>query len=198
MSSFIEVVTDNGDAPVTITDALRHCRALESDADLVWNYLRAATLSVEDYTGRSLTTKTFRLMSSDWPEGRIFELRRTPLVSITHVKYYASGDAALTTMSAAAYRAHTGRTPGAVEFLPDTDLEGLESRLDAAQITFVAGYGSAAYQIPHQLRLAVLMLTHHWFDERRPVSDAKGAVEIPFSLRHILRAFRVDSQLAIP
>jgi uncharacterized phiE125 gp8 family phage protein len=198
MSSFIQTVTDSGNAPVNIADALRHLRALESDTDMVWNYLLAATQAVEDYTGRSLTTKTFRLLSSDWPEGRIFELRRTPLVSITDVKYYASGDTALTTMSASAYRAHTGRTPGAVEFLPDTDLEGLESRLDGVQVTFVAGYGAAAYQIPNSLRLAVLMLAHHWFDERRPVADAKGASEMPFSLRHLLRSYRVDSQLAIP
>ena len=197
MSSFIQLVTDSDVAPVALTDALRHLRALESDVDMVWTYLNAATAAVEDYTGRSLTSKTFRLNAAEWPEARLFELRRSPLVSITSVKYYAEDDTVLTTMSSAAYRAIAGRLPGLVEFLPDTDLVALEPRSDAVQVDFVAGHGLKAYAIPAQLRLAVLMLTHHWFDERRVMTD-KAATEIPFSLQHLLRAFRVDAQLSIP
>jgi uncharacterized phiE125 gp8 family phage protein len=197
MSSFIQVVTDSDVAPVSLTEALRHVRALESDIDMVWTYLNAATAAVEDYTGRSLTSKTFRLSASEWPEARLFELRRSPLVSITSVKYYAQDATALTTMSSSAYRAVMGRLPGLVEFLPDTDLVALETRSDAVQVDFVAGHGLKAYAIPAQLRLAVLMLTHHWFDERRVIAD-KASAEIPFSLRHLLRAYRVDAQLSIP
>lgn len=197
MSSFIKVITGADTAPIAISDALRHLRALENDSDMVWTYLQAATALVEDYTSRSLVSKTFDLYLPEWPVGMV-ELRRTPLVSVTHVKYYASGATVQSTLSTDDWRSFTGREPGMLEFTPTFDAPGLETRQDAVEIRFVAGYGTKSSAMPAALRTAILMLTHYWFDERKPIADAKAVVELPFSVRHLLRAFRVDSQFAIP
>lgn len=198
MSSFLKVVSGAEVAPVGLTDALRHIRALENDADMVWTYLQGATALVEDYTGRSLVTKTFALTLSSWPDkSRVLELRRSPLLAISSVKYYAEGASVQTTLSSAEYLAITGRLPGAIQFLDTLSFPALAVREDAVTVEFTAGYGTAASAMPAELRVAILMLTHHWFDERTPFVGAKS-MEMPFSLRTLLRAFRVDATLTIP
>ena len=194
----IKLVTGAETAPVTLAQALRHLRALESDADMVWTYLQAATAMVEDYCGRSLVSKTFDLLLSKWPEnGQLIELRRSPLVSITHVKYYADGSASQTTWDSSNYRVLTARLPGALEIVSGASLPGLSDRESAVEIRFVAGYGTQVSAIPAELRTAVLFWTQHLFDRRMPV-EAAEVREVPMALRHLLRAFRVENQFSIP
>jgi uncharacterized phiE125 gp8 family phage protein len=197
----IKLVTGATDAPVSLATALRFCRALEQDVDMVWLLLQAAVEKIEDYTGRSLITKTFCLELDGWPNfcgGPIhyelglpsINLPRTPLTVIDHVKYYS--DTVLTTLSSDNYRADTARIPGRLVFADGISLPTTDVRHDAVQIQFKAGYGTKPGTMPPTLRTAVLMLTHHWFDKRRGVDDVKGE-EVPMSLRGILHAYKVET-----
>lgn len=198
----IKLVTGANDAPVSIASALRFCRALDQDVDMVWLLLQAAVEKIEDYTGRSLVTKTFCLELETWPNFcadplympkglAAINLPRTPLVAIDHVKYYADGT--LTTLSSDNYRADTARVPGRLVFVEGITYPTPDVRHDAVQIQFTAGYGTRPGVIPPTLRTAVLMLTHHWFDQRVPVVTGTITAEVPMSLKTILRAFRVES-----
>lgn len=98
------LVTPAAVAPVSIATALRHCRALQSEVDLLWLYLLAAVEKVEDYTGRSMITKTYRVESPVWQDivgiaaysptvdqlsmsVLAINLPRTPLLVIDSLKY---------------------------------------------------------------------------------------------------------------
>lgn len=215
----IVVVTPDTVFPVSLNLALRHIRALESDADLVKLYLRAATRAVEDYTGRSLLTKTFVLNLQSWPcydgywqstrqfmpleyapmwgDGKLrgLELRRSPLVAITGVKYWDFASSAQLVFDPANYYTDTAATPGRMVFnvnAPGFTFPTLMKRPDAILITFTAGYGLLESQMDPMLQMAVLMFAHQMFDNRVPVGDARN-VELPMSLRYMLRAMKVDS-----
>lgn len=187
----IRVVTPSGILPVSLELALRHIGALDHDLDLVQFYLLAATELVEDYTGRSLITKTYCLDIDTFPVESI-ELRRSPLVSISSLKYYAPGETSLTTWAAANYRADITSVPGRLMILPDVTIPDVDDRHDAVQITFTAGYGTKESSVDSALRLAIIQLAHHSFDNRVPIGDVK-MVELPMSLRRILDSKKVRS-----
>jgi uncharacterized phiE125 gp8 family phage protein len=198
------LVTGTKNAPVDLATALRFCRALEQDVDMVWLLLIAATEKLEDYTGRSLITKTFCLEMDRWPDfnkAGTFEpewipginLPRTPLSAIDFVKYYYNGT--LTTWATTNYRTDTARIPGRLVLADNITFPSVDLRHDTIQIQFQAGYGTTPGTIPSTLRTAVLMLTHHWFDNRIPVDIARGVgiSEIPMSLRDLLHAYKVET-----
>ncbi len=162
-------------------------RVLENEVDIVELYLQAATELVEDYTGRSLLNKSYRLDSDSFA---ICELKRNPVTAITSVKYYASGDSALTTLDDSSYRLDNTSLPSKIIFTPNLDFPDIEDRSDAVQVEFVAGYGDKSSDVDPSLKLAVLQFAHQCYEQRVPVGDVK-MMQLPFSLRHILRAKRV-------
>jgi uncharacterized phiE125 gp8 family phage protein len=178
--------------PVSMATALKALRVLQGDADLVSLYLAAATEKVEDYTARSLIYQTFRLDLPRWPSKKLLELRRTPLASVTHIKYYAEGSTELTTLNSADYRVCISPIPGRVEFTEGYEFPTLSERFDAVQVTFVSGYGTTENVVPSLLRAGVLMMARNYYDNRVPVGDAK-IVEMPLNVRDILRSQRVES-----
>lgn len=183
----IRVVTPSVNAPVAITTALRHVRALEMDVDLVQLYLLAATEAVEDYTGRALLTKTYCLDLEEFPSDSV-ELRRSPLSAIDSVKYYIGG--VLTTWNAANYRAEIGSLPGKLHIVDGVDVPDVDTRHDAVQIQFQAGQGTREHQVDPMLRLAVLEFTSSFYENRTPIGDVK-MVPLPFNLKRLLRAKKI-------
>lgn len=192
--------------PVSLYTALRQMRALTEDADMVSFYLQAATERVEDYTGRALISRSFTLRLPSWPSlaysgglrgavpsSLFLELRRSPLVSVTSVKYYPEDGGAQATLNSSNYKVHTFRTPGGIEFNDKgADLPALAIREDAVEVVFVAGQGTLEHQISPLLRQAVLLLARHYYDNRMPVDSDKLAI-VPMSIRDILRSQRVES-----
>jgi hypothetical protein len=209
--------------PVQLQTALRHIRALESDADLVAFYLKVATAAVEDYTGRALLTKTYNLLLDAWPQYRGYwpsfrqylpfesvatwgqstlrrlELRRTPLVSVQSIQYwdYASGN--FLTFPSSNYYVDLTTTPGTIAWndnAPGFNFPDLLEIPGAVTIGFTAGSGTLESQMDPMLRMAVLAFTKTLFDSRDPVCDGK-CMPLPYSLAHMLRAKRVDSLTSV-
>ena len=72
----------------------------------------------------------------------------------------------------------------------------LRSR-NAVQVDFWAGYGAgstgnAATLVPEGHKLAVRLLTAHFFENREPVPVGTVARELPFSLRALIDLHRVQ------
>lgn len=208
----IVVVTPADVLPVGLATALRHLRVQQADADLARLYLEAATELVEDYTGRALISKEYRLDLPLWPSYPYtdgirslsrprtlqLELRRSPLTTVESIKYYPEDGGALATLSADSYRVRTGFThsPGLVEFDEDIEFPTIANRSDAVQVAFTAGYGDSEYEVPASLRSAVLLLARHFFDNRSALGDIKQ-VELPLGYKNILRAYRIESRIPV-
>jgi hypothetical protein len=220
--SAISIVTPAAALPLDTTFALKALRVLSGDTDLATLYLAAATDAVEDYTARSLMQKTYRLTMDGWPTSMQFwpswpfwpitphdhreedpafitlELRRSPLVSITSIKYYDSANVQQT-LAGSEYVADKVSIPGRVAF-PNA-LPTVYFRTDAVQVDFVAGSGAIAYglsnsAIPPMLATAVLMFARQLYDNRVPLADAK-MVAMPYGMRHLLLSQRVDSRVPV-
>ena len=51
--------------------------------------------------------------------------------------------------------------------------------------TYITGVDDAA-QVDEMVRLAIMQLACHWYENRLPVTDGKAVAEMPFSVRCLL------------
>lgn len=187
--------------PVTAAEAISFCKAYDTDETEFGTFVSAARDYVEKHTGRALITQTWKLTQERWPHycdaygARTIRLDRTPLVSVTSVKYYPADGSAQVTLSSTKYIVVTASEPGVI-FLKDGETwPDLACRPDAVEIVFVAGATDAA-SVPKGLRHAVLLLTSHLDLERAPVNVGNIVNEVPFGLRAFIESQRVGGWVA--
>jgi uncharacterized phiE125 gp8 family phage protein len=187
--------------PVTYDEAAEHCR-IDSDADETYltALISVAREYVESVTGRATTQATYLAVAPCWsgflhPHNlSVLSLWRSPLVSVSHVKYYAPDAVALSTVSSSLYSAVLTTKPGGIYFagdLPDADT----TRPDAVQIQFVAGHATAA-AVPAMLRHAIKLLVAHLYEQRAPIQTGGSISSIPHTLDHILKNQRMGGYFA--
>lgn len=147
--------------PVSLDEAKERLDILDDNSQdsEIRSLIQQAVDIVERDTCLALMTQTWTLNLDCFPCD-IIELRRTPVASVTHVKYYI--DETLTTLSSAVYETDFISEPARVrpvdgEVWPDTD-----DKLNAVVITFVAGYTSAA-NVPPRAKTAVLLALRHLY-----------------------------------
>lgn len=139
--------------------------------------------------GRALITQTWRLTLPCFPSGARIVLPLCPVQSITSVTYYDS-DGTQQTLAAENYRLIAGADEAWIELVDGASWPGISSRSDAVAVTYVAGYGDAATDVPEGIRQAVRLLVSHWYDNRKAATEDKLA-ETPMGVRYILAKFRV-------
>lgn len=195
-------ISDAAVEPVSLAEAQAWLRVdSQDDASEITALITTARQIVEDFTGRALLTQTWRLVASDWPAeefagvGNVIRLPRTPLASVSSVKYYPENGGAQATWNSANYHVVTATAPGLVVLADNASFPDLAVRPDAVEINFTAG-DSAAASIPAGLKHAVLLVLAHLYELRSPVNVGNIVNELPFSLRHLLESHRVEGWFA--
>jgi len=175
--------------PITLADAREQLRIDGTDEDTTLARListATAYMDARGALGRAMITQTW----AQWerPQGQV-KLYIGPFQSLTSVEYYdAAGTLQADTLSnyeAIKYNDFTVIRPKDGFSWPS-----FEDRPDAAKITFVAGYGDAATDVPETVRHAMLMLVTHWFERREPSSE-RNMQDIPWSVEALLNMERV-------
>lgn len=165
---------------LTLAEAKAQLRISTSGDDtLITSLNTAAGNLIEKRCRRAFVTQTLTLTLPDWP-GDGIELPRPPLQSVTHVKYY-TGDT-LTTLSSSTYHVETAPAPGRVTLKDGQSWPSIDTRPDAIEIQYVAGYGAQGV-VPEQLKAAIrLQLESFWegdtIPRRRAINDILAAHRI--------------------
>lgn len=201
------LITGPASEPVSAAELRSYLRDPGDDDAALDLLIYAARDFLEESTGLALIQQTRELTLDTWPSGgdglgwwdgvqegaliglakRYVELPRGPLISITSVKTYdGSGNA--TTWSAANYFADTGSRPGRLALL-DGAVWPLPTRSAAGiAIRYEAGHADAD-AVPKPLKLAVLQIAAHWYENRELVS-LEAANRIPMQAARIIRTYR--------
>ena len=158
-----------------------------SDEDaLITEFITAARRVVEARTGRALVTQTLRLTLDCFPAAREISLRRGPVESVVTVKSIDQSGVATVfpasnyALDGVAHPARLVRAEGAVWPIARAAAGGVE-------IDFVAGYGTAASDVPSPLRQAIRILTANFHDQREAVSENLGG--LPYGVEAMLAPF---------
>lgn len=150
--------------PLTITEAKDHLK-LEHGVDdgLLAGYILAAREMVEDYTGRRLMQQTLVLTLDEFPSE--IRLPVLPVASVTSIEYIDTDEQPQTL------------APDKYQFVGDEDEAVIVPRKavtwpnvwaerEAVTVTFVAGYGDGAADVPNTLRQAIMLMVGFFYEHR--------------------------------
>jgi len=161
--------------PLSIDEVKTHLRVEYDDENAylhaLINVAREFIDGKDGILGRAINTQTWKLSLTDFKSD--IEIPLPPLQSISSIKYWNNASTpVLTTVATTVYEVITGTFRGKVCLLGD---QSWPSDIDAnrrfpVEITFVAGYGDEASDIPEGLRHAMLFHIAHMFENRRPRS----------------------------
>lgn len=160
--------------PLTQAEAKLFLRVDGTDEDtLITSLIKAARVIVEDRNGRALITQTWDLYADAFPTtGRGLVIPKPRLQTISFVKYIDSAGA-IQTLSPSDYAVDTAAEPGWVVPAVNKTWPATQAVLNAVQVRFVCGYGTAA-QVPDNVKRAVYAVLADLYQHR----DEQGG-ELP-------------------
>lgn len=160
------VVTDGPDAePLALDDVKVNLKLSPGDSedDLLDLLIQAAREYVEEETGLSLMTQTRVIKLDEFPNCDTIQLTAGPIQNITTVKYQDPDDTEQTFAASNYWLDAHSHIPRIVvkDSWPAT-----ETRPNAVTITYEAGFGDAATDVPTKLREACMTVVA-WLYENR-------------------------------
>ena len=187
--------TEPSDYPVSLDEAREHLKIPSEDTgenSLLHLMIQAATDTAEKVTRRCLLSRSYELGLDSFPSGREIELPKPPLVSVTSIKYL-DGDGNEQTLSSTAYTVDTGTKPGRIWLNEDETWPNTYDVPRAVYITYTAGHASASV-VPATIRMAILLMVGHWFENREAVVVGPTGLrikEVPLSANMLLEQNRI-------
>lgn len=200
--------------PVTRAEAKLHARIDgTADDDLIDSLVVAARELVERLTGRALITQTWTLTMDAWPgssgddwwdgvrEGPIgmaeadeVDIRKAPFIAISSVATIAESDGSATAWASSNYYAVKdpsgfGRLVKKSGVVWPLITAGNTRMRGGIVITFTAGYGAGASNVPMALRQAIKDLVAHWYENRE--ASGEGRQNVPMKTAAIIQQYRV-------
>ncbi len=201
----ISVITDTTTEPLTTAYVRDYLRVDDTiDNTIIDNLIKSARILTENYTGRTLCNKTLKLsvdfvneLDHDLWEGmrvapdlalkqNYITLPQSPVSSITHIKYYDDSDNA-TTYASTKYYLDSVRVPARVVLRNGEQWPTGLRVANGIEITYVAGFGANATDVPEAMRLAVSQLVAYLYENRGDMD----AMAVPPSVMPLLQPYRI-------
>lgn len=205
----LELVAAPGVEPVTRADAKTHCRVdadLTADDSLFDLLIGAARRYAEAYCGRSFISQQWRLTLDAFPgpslmgipygvpyslPGHAVLLERGPVISVDGIVYTAT-DGSTATLASAAYAVDKSGPLGRITPVFGQIWPVTLPQIGAVRITYTAGYGPTAADVPEGIRQWILMRVGTLYANREEVAIlGRGKVDpLPF-VDSLLDPYRV-------
>lgn len=201
----LSTVTGPVTEPVTTAEAKTHLRIDHSDDDTyIGNLITAARIAVENYLHRALITQTLKLTLDNFPGTyRLFSslllgtqqpirLPRSPLQSISSIQY-VDDQGSTQTLSASKYRVDTESLTPRIEPAFSEVWPSTRAVNNAVTVTFVAGYGDNASDVPEPIKQGIKLYIGTYYDVFRETALAPANVQIvPQAAGFILGPYRMS------
>lgn len=153
--------------PLDLATAKLHCRVDGSDEDaLITALIVAAREKAEHETGRALVTQTWELVHDEFLWGCL--LRKSPVQSVTSVKYLDADSGVEQTLDPAEYLLDKDSEPGAVVPAYGKSWPGTYAVPNAVRVRYVCGYGAAA-AVPQAIKQWMLLAIGTMYAQRETV-----------------------------
>ena len=175
--------------PITVEAVKAHLRIDGNDDDvLLASLILTSRLHIETALGQALVEQGWTLSLDCWPAAGVVHLPLRPLLSVGAIRVLpASGAPALLHPSTyivdhTGWRGRIVRAFGSEWPRPGKSANGIE-------IDLVAGFGSAAADVPAPIRQALMLLTAHWYERRDPGEIGSPQAAVPVAVSSLLAPF---------
>jgi uncharacterized phiE125 gp8 family phage protein len=159
----VTVTTVGTSELISVADAKHHARIdIDADDTLVANALKRAWIEVERDARRDFRSHTYDFAYDRFPNGRCLRLPRTPLSSVTHLKYIDT-DGTLTTWAASNYEVDEPRDT--IWLAWTIDWPAIRDIQNAVQIRAVFAHAATDEEL-ELAKQAVLLQTAAWYEHR--------------------------------
>lgn len=188
------LVTGSSTLVVTLAEVKESLRidALNTSEDnLITRLIYTATNYFEMITGRDLINKTYKCYLNNFPiatgyaaltygynQAPCIRILKSKLQSITHIKYYVDG--VLVTWNSSNYYITDENDYAAIYLKEGSNWPSdADNRVQSVIITFVAGYGATAADIPYDIKQELLQYITYLYENRGDCdcSDGRGYPE---------------------
>ena len=177
-----ERTTDPVGTPVLLEEMKDHLRVdHEDDEALIHALLYAATQYVEDATGRSLVTQTWKLTMSALPTSTCVRLPMPPLASVTSVKYTPVGGSEQT-FASSNYTVWTA----AEQLCLNDGVSWPSSTVEAGGVVFEFVTGATRETVSEMDKIMVKLLCAHWYLNRETVIVGTISSELEFTMSTLI------------
>lgn len=166
--------------PVTLSEAKLHLKMDDISADdtLITSLITAARQWCERYCNRAFIEQTITQVYDCFPaSGDVIRLAVSPVGSITSVQYTDdNGDAQ--TWDSSNYILDSYTEPCEMSEAYNQTFPNTQDIKNAVTVTYVAGYGNAASDVPAPIKQAMLLMIGHLYMHREDtVSEKRTAAE---------------------
>lgn len=175
---------------VSLDETKRHLSIDSADTtfdDLLADYMDAATSMAEDFHGHAYIERDLRLDLDAWPAE--VRLPSPPLKASSVVIKYDDPAGTEQTLATAAYVVDEASSPARLrptDTWPDT-----ATTPSPIRISFTAGYGTAASDVPKKYRAAVLLFVGDLFLNRENTVLNTNVGTVPTAAKNLLASDRV-------
>lgn len=204
--------TDPAIEPLTLAQAKAHLRLDGDDEDDFVQTLIDVATQIFDGTGRArdgilgcaMITQTWLLETRQWvvPFRRYFPrlasdyriwIEHGPVQSVDGIQVYTND--VLVDWPAQNWRVGHEDTRAFVTLAPGGSWPTYDFREDAFQLTFTTGYGDNATDVPAPLRVAMLLMIGHLYENRQSVivsASRAMALEVPRTVDTLIAPYKVQ------
>jgi uncharacterized phiE125 gp8 family phage protein len=192
----LSVVTKPVGAPVSLAEAKSHCRIDISEDDIyLTGLVTAAHEYVEMYLDETLIDTEYVMRLDGFPAE--IELPRPPMSKTSGrtsvmITYTVGDTGSPVVLASGEYRVDRDAIPGVLRPLYGGSWPSYLLDRNSVTVTWWAGRGANAANVPQRVKAAILMLVGFWY-ERRLAADAASATEVPFGVRALLDSVKWGS-----
>jgi len=184
-----KLITGPATEPISSTEAKLHLKVeVSTDDNLITTLIQAAREMVEQFTRRALIAQTWELQLESFSETE-FMLEKTPVTSITSVKYYDQTGVEQT-LSVSYYTLNLGTEPNKIMLASGYTWPSSRGYTNDVKIRFVAGYASEA-AVPAALKAAMLLIIGHLYENREDIVIGRQVNEIPKGSEYLMLPYRL-------
>jgi uncharacterized phiE125 gp8 family phage protein len=179
------LVTAPTTEPVTLAEVKAFARIDGTTEDtLITGFITGVRGQMESYLRRALIEQTWAVQMDHWPDSPI-ELPMPPLISITSVVTIDEDDTE-TTYASTNYFVHTSSEPGELILRDDVTAPNNTDRyFGGYKITYKAGYGTAASDVPQMIRDGIKLWVTEFYENRITTAEP------PMSVKKLVQSYRM-------
>ena len=205
--SGLTIVTPPTIEPLTSSETINYLR-LDSGVDnmLIESLITTSRNWVENYTNRTMINTTYKLSLDSLSEFDVpiregfytapykatyldyIELPRSPVSSVTHVKYF-NDDNTESTWATSNYYVDTARVPSRIVLRDGGTFPTDLRNANGIEVTYVAGYGANRSDIPEAIKTAMLQYIINLYEHRG--DDEGRGLTAPIMVTSLLQPYVV-------
>lgn len=177
--------------PVSVAEAKDHLRVDQDHEDaLIASLILTSRLHIETALGLALIDQAWQWTFDTWPKRmRTVTLPLRPVSAITEIATRDEADA-VTVMAADAYELDGNHVPP--RLIRKADQWPAPGKMHGGiEISFIAGFGASADDVPQPIRHALMLLVAHWYEHRDPIEIGSERAAVPGAVSTLLTPYRM-------